>query len=63
MARIACLQVPLFPLAARLRSEPELRGELGAANRAHVRAHYDQNLMFDAYAALFDEVLAANGHG
>jgi nucleotidyltransferase/DNA polymerase involved in DNA repair len=27
MARIACLHVPLFPLAARLRSEPELAGE------------------------------------
>ncbi len=27
MARIACLFVPLFPLAARLRSEPELAGE------------------------------------
>ncbi len=26
-ARIACLDVPLFPLAARLRSEPELKGE------------------------------------
>ncbi len=27
MSRIACLLVPLFPLAARLRSEPELSGE------------------------------------
>jgi protein ImuB len=27
MTRIACLSVPLFPLAARLRSEPELSGE------------------------------------
>ncbi len=27
MSRIACLSVPLFPLAARLRSEPELAGE------------------------------------
>ncbi|HEV8631747.1 MAG TPA: DNA polymerase Y family protein, partial [Thermoanaerobaculia bacterium] len=25
--RVACLAVPLFPLAARLRCEPELRGE------------------------------------
>jgi protein ImuB len=25
--RIACMRVPLFPLAARLRSEPELKGE------------------------------------
>lgn len=27
MPRIACLLVPLFPLAARLRSDPELKGE------------------------------------
>lgn len=27
MPRLACLAVPLFPLAARLRCEPELRGE------------------------------------
>ena len=27
MTRIACLLVPLFPLAARLRAEPELAGE------------------------------------
>ena len=27
MTRIACLFIPLFPLAARLRSEPELAGE------------------------------------
>ena len=27
MGRIACLSVPLFPLAARLRSEPDLAGE------------------------------------
>jgi protein ImuB len=30
MTRIACLHVPLFPLAARLRSEPELAGEIVA---------------------------------
>jgi protein ImuB len=28
--RLACLRVPLFPLAARLRSEPELAGEAAA---------------------------------
>jgi protein ImuB len=28
MTRIACLHIPLFPLAARLRSEPELTGEI-----------------------------------
>jgi protein ImuB len=41
--RIACLQVPLFPLAARLRSEPELRSEAlavleGTGNRSRVVA-------------------------
>jgi protein ImuB len=39
--RLACLHVPLFPLAARLRSEPELRGEAlaiveGNGSRAYV---------------------------
>lgn len=43
MSRVACLQVPLFPLAARLRSEPELRDEAlavieGQASRARVVA-------------------------
>ncbi len=41
--RIACLRVPLFPLAARLRSEPELRSEAlavleGTGERARVVA-------------------------
>ena len=41
--RVVCLQVPLFPLAARLRSEPELRDEAlailaGRANAARVVA-------------------------
>jgi protein ImuB len=30
MTRIACLHIPLFPLAARLRAEPELAGEVVA---------------------------------
>lgn len=43
MSRVACLQVPLFPLAARLRSEPELEDEAlavfeGQASRARVVA-------------------------
>lgn len=43
MPRIACLFTPLFPLAARLRSEPELRGEAvaifqGNSNAARVVA-------------------------
>lgn len=43
MTRIACLYVPLFPLAARLRSEPELLPEAvaiveGSGNAAHVVA-------------------------
>ncbi len=42
-ARVACLAVPLFPLAARLRSEPELAGEAlvlleGNGNAARVHA-------------------------
>lgn len=41
--RLACLYVPLFPLAARLRSEPELTGEAvaiveGNGSHAHVVA-------------------------
>ncbi len=43
MTRIACIFVPLFPLAARLRSEPELKGEAvaifeGNGNTARVVA-------------------------
>ena len=43
VVRVACLLVPLFPLAARLRSEPELKDEAlavleGQANRARVVA-------------------------
>ena len=42
-SRIACVRVPLFPLAARLRSEPELKGEAivvceGNGNAARVIA-------------------------
>ena len=43
MTRIACFFVPMFPLAARLRSEPELIQEAvaiveGNGNNAHVTA-------------------------
>ena len=43
MTRIACFFVPMFPLAARLRSEPELLHEAmaiveGNGNNAHVVA-------------------------
>jgi len=43
MTRIACLLVPLFPLAARLRAEPELAGETvavceGNGSAAHIIA-------------------------
>jgi protein ImuB len=43
MSRLACLCVPLFPLAARLRSEPDLKGETvvvceGNGNAARVVA-------------------------
>ena len=40
--RLACLDVPLFPLAARLRSEPELAGEaliLLSGNGTAARVH------------------------
>ncbi|MBI2215065.1 MAG: hypothetical protein HYU52_15560, partial [Acidobacteria bacterium] len=33
--RIACFLIPLFPLAARLRSEPELRGEAAAVTEGN----------------------------
>ena len=43
MPRLACLYVPLFPLAARLRSEPDLKGDAvaiveGAVNNGHIVA-------------------------
>ncbi|HEX7192393.1 MAG TPA: DNA polymerase Y family protein [Thermoanaerobaculia bacterium] len=43
MPRLACLYVPLFPLAARLRSEPDLKNDAlaiveGNGNNAHVAA-------------------------
>ncbi|HEX3583438.1 MAG TPA: DNA polymerase Y family protein [Thermoanaerobaculia bacterium] len=43
MPRLACLYVPLFPLAARLRSEPDLKNDAvaileGSANNGHVIA-------------------------
>lgn len=42
----------------RLLTEPGLRSELGAANRAHVLSLYSQETMFDAYGMLFDDILA-----
>ncbi|MFA6958974.1 MAG: DNA polymerase Y family protein [Thermoanaerobaculia bacterium] len=36
--RIACFLIPLFPLAARLRSEPELRGEAAAVTEGNGNA-------------------------
>lgn len=42
-----------------LLDSPSLRTELGARNQAHVRAHYDQQQMFERYGALFDECLAS----
>jgi glycosyltransferase involved in cell wall biosynthesis len=38
-----------------LLADAELRGRLGAANRAKARRDYDQERMFAAYAALFDD--------
>lgn len=43
---------------ATLAADADLRRALGAANRAHVRAHYAHDRMVAAYAALFDDVLA-----
>jgi len=39
---------------ARLADDPDLRRELGAANRARARAAYDQETMFAAYRDLWD---------
>lgn len=52
-------------LAASLRGlvdDPALRTALGAANRIKVVRDYDQQVMFDAYAALFDGLSARPGH-
>ncbi len=48
----AALATSLSALAA----DPGLRARLGAANRAKAARDYDQELMFGAYAALFDSV-------
>jgi glycosyltransferase involved in cell wall biosynthesis len=39
---------------ATLLHSPKARRQIGAQNRAHVRHHYGQALMFQRYAALFD---------
>jgi len=43
---------------AALAANAGVRRSLGAANQAHVRAHYSHERMVAAYAALFDAVLA-----
>ena len=52
-------------LAASLRSLVDdlvLRTALGVANRAKVERDYDQQIMFDAYAALFDDLPVSPRH-
>jgi protein ImuB len=69
--RLACLFVPLFPLAARLRSEPELKGEavaifegngnaarvLAAARRAR-RAGIEAGMTLPQTRALYPRLIA-----
>jgi glycosyltransferase involved in cell wall biosynthesis len=50
----AALAAALRPLLA----DPALRARLGAANRAKAERDYDQEQMFQAFAALYDEVAA-----
>ena len=38
-------------------ADPALRASLGAANRAHARAHFDEARMIASYAALYNAVL------
>jgi glycosyltransferase involved in cell wall biosynthesis len=52
-------------LAASLRAlvdDRVLRTSIGAANRAKVARDYDQQTMFDAYAALFDDLPVSPRH-
>jgi protein ImuB len=71
MSRIACLLVPLFPLAARLRSEPELKGEavaifegngnaarVVAASRAARRAGIEPGMTLPQARALIGKLVA-----
>jgi glycosyltransferase involved in cell wall biosynthesis len=39
--------------------DPDLRRELGAANQAHVRAHFERSVMLERYRDLFQPLLAA----
>ncbi len=71
MPRLACLFVPLFPLAARLRSEPELRSEalvilegnglaarVAAANRLARRAGLRAGMSLPQARALMPKLIA-----
>ena len=68
---LSCLQVPLFPLAARLRSEPELKGEtvaifegngnaarVVAATRAARKAGLQPGMTLPQARALFPKLIA-----
>ena len=45
----------------RLLLQPSLRAAIGRDNQAHVRAHYDQQRMFAAYAKVFDGADSGRG--
>jgi glycosyltransferase involved in cell wall biosynthesis len=52
----------VLPLAAALLElvrSPDLRRQIGAANRARAEQEYDQEAMFEAWASEFDEIAAA----
>jgi protein ImuB len=76
MSRIACLWVPLFPLAARLRAEPELAGEalavtagngataqIVAATRAARRLGVTTGMTLTQARALVPKLAARNRDG
>lgn len=55
---VAATDEPAFAAALeRLARDAALRAELGAANRAHARAHFAQETMLSRYAALFETLI------
>jgi glycosyltransferase involved in cell wall biosynthesis len=52
---VACDAASLAGAMGALLADPALRRRIGAANRAEAEHNYDQERMFLAYAALFDE--------
>ena len=47
----------LAEVLAKLASDPALRESLGAANRAHASAHYDEAAMIAAYRQVYAQAL------